>query len=487
MRLLSFRQAVVCASCALIIVLASVPAFGLDIETVLQALDKVEADLQLLVEHETSAREQQLAALEERIAAVAATDDTRMDMAEIKAIQHEMAALRSEVERLMAATEISDMVSVNEQIQSLSTELAEMRRANDRTHEMVMQLREADGVSQPVLASTESGIGSEKDHLARIDPHLQAHGESHLEGLEISAFFDALGVVRNGHDDKTNFSLNQAEVDLIHALSDEIETEVWVMFEGDHFGVGAAFVTFNPYTSEHDFLRSASITAGQFDVPFGIDYLVIASPDRKFITVPRAVEGTHESWNDLGIQFGLESSAGNLVVYGVNGFESLTHVLDEEASITAGHDVYEEIETTPANAFGMRLGGTPTEDLEIGASIATGLNSDGENEVLLWGGDIQWSTSAFEIKGEWLYRSAHRSIKEEINRGWYLQGAYNLLDRAFVIGRYGSFKEAHHEWTDQVSIGGGYRLMDGVELRYESVINEHSAENQNIVQVVVSF
>ncbi len=107
--------------------------------------------------------------------------------------------------------------------------------------------------------------------------------------------------------------------------------------------------------------------------------------------------------------------------------------------------------------------------------------------MLLWGADVQWSMFNFEVKGEWIYHSLNRSLAESNNRGWYLQGAYDILGRAFVVSRYGSFKPDGEEWIGELSVGAGYRIYDGLELRWESLINEDSDANQNIIQAVVSF
>jgi hypothetical protein len=328
--------------------------------------------------------------------------------------------------------------------------------------------------------------------------------------LEISGFFDAYGNARNAAADHTHWGLGQAEIDLESAVSDKIGIAVAVVYNSDdaRFGLGAATADFNLYEAEAGFLNSVNLSAGQFDVPFGIDYEIYASPDRRLVTAPRVVDITHLGWNDFGFSLGIDTRLGNWVGYLVNGFQSSAEVLDD---LTASEP--DTVDTSPANAFGTRLGITPLPalDLQLGSSWALGLNHSGDIEMWLGGADFQLAAARFEFRGEYIYHSLNRSIEPASNSGYYFQGLYKLHDRAFLIGRYGSFKTEGEEWTAQVSssipgrmpyqflagdgaqwvgqlsLGAGYKLADGVELRLETVINEDAGENQEILQVVACF
>jgi len=307
--------------------------------------------------------------------------------------------------------------------------------------------------------------------------------------LEITGFFDVTGSYQNSAEDKTAFGLGQAELDLEHQLANNVLASVGIAYnnETSNFELAMATVEINLINNNRSFINSASISAGQFYVPFGIDYNVRASIDRKLITSPLAVGLTHAGWNDLGVQFNVESEYGNLVIYGVNGFESSYEVSDQAHSLSLGLAIGEEINTTPANAFGGRLALTPIENLEIGGSAAMGLNKSDKNEMIITGGDLQYSISDFDFKGEYIQHSLNRSIEEEKNQGYYFQSTFNL-NQVFLVGRYGAFKpDGETIWTDRTSIGAGYIITDGVELRFESTIYKNSNNNTNILQLAAGF
>ena len=459
--------------------LATMPAQAQDFQTLLKAVDKLEANLKKMVEQESTARQQQIAALQQKIDGLTPGAGGTIDNTAIEELQKEIIQLKLDLKNLGFESETAGID--NERWERITSDIHQLKSEN-------MYLRTAIENSQSrMVAGDEAAYETGLAMLPAMATDESA--ENALAGIELSGFFDALGTWQSSEDDKTEFGFGQAEIDLESELSDRVAVAVAVAYNPDDgiFELGAAELGFNLYGADEGFLTSVDVTAGQFDVPFGVDYHVVASPDRKLVTCPLAVAYTHDDWNDYGVQFGLECGAGNWVAYVVNGFESSAEILDEVATLALGEDVYEEIDTSPANAFGTRLGGTPIDGLEFGTSFASGLNHSGESEMLLWGADMQWSMFNFEVKGEWIYHSLNRSLAESNNRGWYLQGAYDILGRAFVVSRYGSFKPDGEEWIGELSVGAGYRIYDGLELRWESLINEDSDANQNIIQAVVSF
>jgi hypothetical protein len=307
--------------------------------------------------------------------------------------------------------------------------------------------------------------------------------------IDISGFFDFIGSYQNSQEDNTNFGLGQAEVDLESEFSERFSAAVAVAFNNEtgNFELGAAELGISLYDNEENFLSSAEVVVGQFDVPFGIDYHVYPSIERKFVTAPIVVDLTHAGWNDFGVQLNLGfSEYANAVVYGVNGFESSFEVIDEAHALQLGTEVGEEVNTTPANAFGTRLGISPVPNMEIGASVAMGFNQDGKDEMALWGVDWQLSLYDLDFKGEFIKHSLNRSIEKEENKGYYLQSIYHL-NNVFLMGRYGAFQPDGDEWSDRISFGAGYIIGEGVELRFESTINTNTEDNMNILQIVAGF
>jgi hypothetical protein len=308
------------------------------------------------------------------------------------------------------------------------------------------------------------------------------------EELQITGFFDITGSYDNSADDKTDFAMNQAELDIEKQLSDKADAFVAVAYNSELgvFELACAEVVLNFHQDEYSFITSASITGGQFDVPFGIDYNVYASIDRKLVSPPLVVDYTHGKWNDFGARLNVASKYGNATLFWVNGFESSAEISDAAQALILGVNVGDEINTTPANSFGGRLGITPVENLELGGSMALGLNESNKDEMIMFGGDAQFSHEKFQFKGEYISHSINRSIAEENNQGFYAQALYNF-NPVYLAVRYGSFQPDGADWTDRVTGGIGWTVTNGVELRWESTFHKVTDNNTNILQLVAGF
>lgn len=314
------------------------------------------------------------------------------------------------------------------------------------------------------------------------------------EDLVISGFFDVISSYDNNADDKTDFAMNQAELDLNRRLGERAAAEVSVAYNSEDavFELGRAFLDIYLYGGEegynYGFINTAILEVGQFDVPFGVDHHVYRSINRKLITPPLAVGYTHEGWNDFGVNVRLNAQYWNLVAFWVNGFESSYEIIDAAQALTLGLSVGDEINTTPANAFGGRLGFTPIENVELGGSFSMGINESNEDEMMLFGGDIQLAYQDFKLKGEYIGHSLNRSLAQEDNKGYYVQGLYNFKEQNFfLVSRYGSFQPEGADWVWRYTGGIGYIVTDGVEIRFETTLHENSDNNTNLLQFVAGF
>ncbi len=320
--------------------------------------------------------------------------------------------------------------------------------------------------------------------------------QTNLPEIEITGFMDFISSYNNASVDRTNIALGQAEVDLAKELSASKSIEVAIAYNDDEskFELGAAILDIHFSNFDGDsHLRDSrmvhtSLIIGQFDVPFGIDYNSYASVDRKLITAPRVVNLTHEGWNDLGFNLTIEGQRGNLSLFVVNGFESSAEISSQVINLATSlmEEQIEEVNTTPSNAFGGRIGFNLFKNLEIGSSAALGLNADNKDEMVLLGTDLQLHINNFLVKGEYIHHSVNRSIQRENNQGYYIQSLYNF-ESFYLTSRYGSFQPDGIEWVGQLSIGGGIPISHGTEIRIESLIHESSANNKTMLQFVTEF
>ncbi len=307
--------------------------------------------------------------------------------------------------------------------------------------------------------------------------------------LDISGFFDVTSTYQDSRGDRNQFGLGQAEIDIESKLSEK--AAIWVAVAYDNrtsdFGLREAEIDINVYSYDSGPVSSVNIAAGQFYAPFGIDYQVYNSIDRRLVTAPLVVEMTHGLWNDFGFRVNATSDVANLVVFGVNGFESSFEVIDSAQALALGVNPGDEVNTTPANAFGGRFGLTPVEHFEVGGSFAVGLNESNKDEMVLMGGDFQYRISNFDFKGEYIIHSLNRSISEEKNKGYYFQSTYDF-GNAFLVGRYDSFEPDGANETTLYSLGAGYVVTNGVEIRVETIIDsDNSNNNANVLQLVAGF
>ncbi|MCP4706174.1 MAG: hypothetical protein GY865_16365 [candidate division Zixibacteria bacterium] len=307
--------------------------------------------------------------------------------------------------------------------------------------------------------------------------------------LEISGFLDVVGNYNTSSDDKTDFSMNHVEIAFKKQLSKNANGTIVTAYNQSDgsFKLAVAEIAIGLYKNDKNFVNWVGVYAGKFDVPFGIDYMVNPAPKRKLVSRPNVVSLTHGNWGDYGTRFQAKSQYGNFVVFWVNGFESSYTVSDAAHALTLSLSIGDEVNTTPANAFGGRIGITPIPDLEIGSSWATGINESNQSEMILFGGDFQYNwQDKLNLKGEYINHSLNRSIEMETNKGYYFQSSYSF-GKTFLVGRYGSFQADGAEWVNRVSAGAGWDVSETIELRFETTINKDSANNTNVFQLVAEF
>ena len=449
----------------------SLPAAGQDFGQLLKAVERMETDLKVMIEQESQARVEADAQLRAELAGSGAVADPTL-AATVESLAQEVNRLHNELNQLMQSQETD---------QPGSTEMAQLVTEILLMKSEIADLRRNSGSRGPQYVSTDEGSFA----AAFGEP---APSGPAWSGLDITGFFDVVAAHQSSVDDHTQYGLGQAEIDIESELSSNAAIAVAVAYNNEtgNFELGAAEIGVSVFSADEGFLNSIEVVAGQFDVPFGVDYHVYPSIDRKLVTVPRAVDLPHGGWNDFGVRYCMDAQYGNFVIYGVNGFESSAEVLDEVETLATGEDTYMDVDTSPATAFGTRLGIAPFEWLEIGSSFAFGINASDRNEMTIVGADLQFSMFNFELKSEYISHSLNRSIAREDNKGYYVQGAYSF-GSTFIVSRYGSFQPDGADWIGQFSLGAGYAVTDGIELRFETLVNEVSDDNQNILQLVAGF
>ena len=314
----------------------------------------------------------------------------------------------------------------------------------------------------------------------------ESANEPILPGLSISGFLDVVGSYHNIEQDHSDLSILEAELDLGATPSDKIELAAAITLEPEtrSMELTAATVVFTLMSVEHGLVTGATLTTGLFNPYFGSDCRRNNAECRKLATAPLVVELTHQSWTDVGVQFDIEGPFANFSMYAVNGFEPSEEVMQEIIDLATG--LGDTIDVSPSNAFGTRLGIIPIPNVEVGGSFAVGFNKADQDEMLMAGADITVAVAGLDVRSEYIFHSINRSILKTNNNGFYVQPTYTF-GRAFATARYDSFRAEGYDRAKRFTVGGGYQLAHGVEVRLETAFASERQNNETIAQVFVGF
>jgi hypothetical protein len=297
--------------------------------------------------------------------------------------------------------------------------------------------------------------------------------------LAISAFADLLLPASSSTESGTEFRVNQAEVDLEGVMAPEIVAAMALAYDPDAETFALAVLALEmPLFSRANF--TGKMTVGQFDVPFGIDYQVYASVDRRLVNGPLFLDCSHEGWNDLGARVKLQRGQFGADVFVINGNQCGRGVVDPIKFV-------ERLDIKRAE--GMRGFFTATETLELGVSGALFHDEAGNHPMTLVGADFQMAWGAFSAKGELVAQNLDRDTPGEVtNTGYYVQGMYEF-GRYYGIARYGRWNPelAEAETPERLSLGAGYVVREGLEFRLQHDAGLHDLEDTTWVQMVMNF
>lgn len=308
--------------------------------------------------------------------------------------------------------------------------------------------------------------------------------------VEFSGFFD----VTNSYDitnSRTNgFQMNQFEIDISHSFNDDLSIGGAVAYNNEtgNMELSVANIHYNLWGSEDYHPRETeavghiAINIGQNDIPFGLDYLLLASPDRTVLSQPIIVEKTIGGWNNVGINLHGIINIFSFDINLVNGFND-----------------------------GINLGGkitiSPFDGLCLGMSHASDFATMNDRNNWVTGADVLWGNDILEIKSEYLWATGLMDGEQdalgvdESSDGFYVKGiiqAEKFIDLPFFVTlRYGQWNldgdrnfNTVDDTQDRFSFGVGYQIMESFSLRSEFLYDkfDNDETDQSIaLQVVVTF
>ncbi|MFC1553594.1 hypothetical protein ACFL7D_03070 [candidate division KSB1 bacterium] len=241
----------------------------------------------------------------------------------------------------------------------------------------------------------------------------QVEEEAGGEGPVFLGFFD---INAGDFTERENpWAIGPFELDLEYAYGENFAGAGAFVFEDGAADVGVAFIDYHQYDTNIAargrifYEPGFHVQVGAFDIPFGLDYLFYATPDRQTITGPLTTDFIFDGgWGDIGMRFYGTHNYLDISVFAVNGFD-------------------------PGYAAGGRLGFSPLRDpfrmhresptdvIQLGVSYAVDLSPTNEKETTVLGFDVESVTELYEVRGEYL--------KKE-----------NVLDNTEITGFYGLLK-----------------------------------------------
>jgi hypothetical protein len=275
---------------------------------------------------------------------------------------------------------------------------------------------------------------------------------------------------------------------LSNSIEEKIGIDVAIAYdpESEAFGLGAFTVDLHLFGEDGSHFRRggldhSGIILGLFDVPFGIDWRVYPSIDRKLVSFPLVVENTHDAWNDYGVQAYFGKGILDLTLFVVNGFdyETANDQNDPDVDATVVEMQY---------SYGGRLAIKPYHATEVGFSYSGFLNNVNHLDMTMLGTDIQIGYRAFCFKSEAIIHILGLDDYNSItNGGFYLQGLFEY-NRFFLVGRYNffSYTDINGSEKRRFDVGMGWEILKGAELRVEHQFCEKE-QGATFIQMVVGF
>ena len=289
-------------------------------------------------------------------------------------------------------------------------------------------------------------------------------GEITSDGLVAPTFSGFFDINASDFKERDNpWDIGPVELDLEWEYGENFSVAGALVFEDGAADVGVAFIDYHYHQSSHSISPRGRIfydpgfhvQLGRFDVPFGLDYLYFATPDRETITPPLIADYVMDGgWNDDGARFYGSYKFLDYSIFTTNGFNE-------------------------GLAYGGRLGFYPLRNpfrlhkeitdklLEIGVSFAV----DDSKKIFtrdenLLGFDGQFTLGPVEIRGEYIRRQI-------FTQGATLSGFYGAVKYTFesfpvyAIVDYGEFKQTDFERAKRLSFGITYKVLDYAAIKFE--------------------
>lgn len=309
--------------------------------------------------------------------------------------------------------------------------------------------------------------------------------------LGISGFFDVNAGPAGKRDNP--FALGPFELDLESTLNEHVSGSAAIVYQDDIAEVGVGFVDLHMFgegqSSSSPRGRIFSdpgyhVQIGRFDIPFGLDYLLYATPDRPTVTPPLSTELMFEGgWTDNGIRVLKAHPVFNTTLYVVNGFD--------EGYAVGGRIGLRPFEN-PFSSHTIRV--SPL--LEIGVSGALDMDKKSNRQLTIAGADLEMNIPAGRVLAEYMMGRNHDTCTDQ--KSWYLMTILpgRMIGMDFV-SRYeeqrNDIPEESDDLISRVTFGLSKKLFEITSIKAEYIRYIHGASillanpDTYTIQVVITF
>jgi hypothetical protein len=308
--------------------------------------------------------------------------------------------------------------------------------------------------------------------------------------VEISGYLDGVYSVDLRDGAANRAALHQVDIDLARELNDRASVGLSVYYEESLY-IAAATIAYSPYKAEvaegakGPFVTDWTATAGQFDIPFGLDYQVYTSIARETITMPAVVAGSHGGWNDAGLMNTITTGIGTLNLIAVKGFESRVWNGSFPLPPAVSPDNENWAVCSPSVSGAARLNFTFVPGLQYGGSFVRGW-SNGQRAMTMSGVHTQASWKALSLKAEGIYLRKGESICPELVRGSYLE-TMQTLGKFYLVQRYDYLDPDIAPLERYISAGAGIHIGENLICRGEYRVRTDTSTPQLFFQVAAGF
>ncbi len=382
-----------------------------DFNALLQAVDKVEANLKALVEQESTARQQEVQKLRTEMKQTPATGGA-VDNSVLAQMQQELQTLKAEVAKLAAqktqpSLSEADLSNLVSDIASIKAEMSTLQ-ANNASNQKLLASLDNEGFYVPeqqdtVLDKIYERLGTINKQLegaalkngSDINAARIGHGKIAVTGFVHSHFVDP------SHE-KSTFRTRRAELGVSGELNKYARIKVVSQFAGSTPALNDAELTVSPHPNW-------SMSLGQYKTPFGTDFLV-SSTSMPFIN--SSLASAYGPNRDIGAslsyrqkvskQFNFKLTSGVFNGSGVN----TTDANGRKNFVFRGEFQFFNMFTFASNVLDGKDNGVD--------SVA--------KDMTVYGASLGWKWSKTQVMAEMIYNQTGTTDKA----GWYTYASQGL-------------------------------------------------------------